>query len=82
MKLRPWLSTRGLRFEDGPVMFAEALAFYRSLPHEIDALGRGGYDAASLQEFALARRQYLHQVLDTALDLEQLLAEAERGCFP
>ncbi|GEM_PF-4774912 len=80
--IRPWHSLAGLTRADAPEMFREAAQFYATLPHEVNFLGRGGYDDASLRGFAESRREYLHRLLDVVLDLVETVDASTEGRWP
>ncbi len=72
---------RGLRPEDAPLLFAQAAAFYSALPAEID----NWFEPFAPDErvgFAASRRRLLHDLLDRALDLVEVIGEATKGRWP
>lgn len=72
---------RGLRVEDASMLFEAAAEFYSRLAGELDRWPQP-FTAGERREFAAARRRLLHQFLDRALNLVELLGKVERGCWP
>lgn len=70
---------QGLSAEDAPILYADVAEFYRALSGELDLWGRAAFTREELRDLARARRQFLHELLDRALDVVELTAEVEEG---
>ena len=80
---RTWRELRrGLGVADAPAFFQEAVEFYRLLREELDEWGRANFTEQELRDFARSRRNFLHTMLDRALDVVEIEAEAEAWPWP